>query len=526
MASVTLPSDPKMSEIVDVSFPSQETPIQMASVFLPKFILLKSRFSPNLLGCVKGNPDSIKDYVKFYAERVGMLEAKFEVHRSATGNGMVHIRNCYNNRYLVLNDTNDAVVAKAETTEEDQSKRSCTLFRPTGNANSTRLINVHLGKNVSFWRTTGLYEGCLLAQYTSNAADLSDVFNVIDWESLVILPRYVAFQNANKFLKSVTYKKHEHLQFDLNKVDDNPILSTNEIIQTANSSIHIRSLHFQKYWNERGWIRPELVTPDNTTLFEAIKLTDDTIALKTVAVNRFCNRVPNRDNKKNYLARDPSSIIPESRFKVVEAVSSRTISNYQYHLMNARIYNETIDTMSEKVYSNNTSTPELHAYMLQRLQRTTTTWSSSISIRLTATATARIGIPFIKEGKVTVESEYNGELTWNKTTVDETKTTHSYLKMVPAGKKVTMRMVATNGTCDVPFSYTQRDVLYTGETVVTVMDDGIFTGANFYSYKVESLEEPLVKNPGDMETEPEWKPFGMLSPSGKFIPIEEGARVE
>ncbi|XP_074342685.1 uncharacterized protein LOC141680326 [Apium graveolens] len=127
---------------------------------------------------------------------------------------------------MVLNDTNDAVVAKAETTEEDQSKRSCMMFRPTGNANSTLLINVHLGKNVSFWRTTGLYEGCLLAQYSSNIVDLSDVFNVIDWESLVILPRYVAFQNTNKFLKSRTHKRREYLQFDLNKVDENPILST------------------------------------------------------------------------------------------------------------------------------------------------------------------------------------------------------------------------------------------------------------------------------------------------------------
>ncbi|KAL8154822.1 hypothetical protein AgCh_000250 [Apium graveolens] len=213
------------------------------------------------------------------------------------------------------------------------------------------------------------------------------------------------------------------------------------------------------------------VTSDNTTLFEPVRLSDDTIALRDVANNAFCKRLT-EGKSVNCLVVAVPSVTGEARFKVVELVSSRTISNYDFHLMNARIYNEAFDTMSENSYPNTTSVPVMHRYSLRRLQRITTTWSSSISMRLSVKASARIGIPIIVKAKVTIGAE--------------------------------------------------RDVLYTGETVITVMDDGIFTGANFYSFKVQSFQEPLVKNLDNIEAEPEQKTVAILSlitPGGGVAPL-------
>ena len=53
----------------------------------------------------------------------------FEVEKSSSVGGMVHIKSAYNNRYLRLNPTGVLITATADELEEDTAKRSCTLFR-------------------------------------------------------------------------------------------------------------------------------------------------------------------------------------------------------------------------------------------------------------------------------------------------------------------------------------------------------------------------------------------------------------
>ncbi|KAL8106735.1 hypothetical protein AgCh_023481 [Apium graveolens] len=57
-----------------------------------------------------------------------------------------------------------------------------------------------------------------------------------------------------------------------------------------------------------------------------------------------------------------------------------------------------------------------------------------------------------------------------------------------------------------------RDVLYTGETVTTVMDDGVYTGVNSYSYYTEVKEESLIKDHNIEATG--FKKVAKVSPSG------------
>ncbi|XP_074357125.1 uncharacterized protein LOC141696889 [Apium graveolens] len=525
-AAVSLANEEISSEVsAAVSLANEEISNEVsAAVSLTRFILLRNAHSPMLLGIVKGDPTYLKNYVKFNTPTVGMLEARFEVHKSTTEN-MVHIRSCYNNRYLTLEDDEDFVVAKAENTEEDQSKRSCTLFYPTRSTDSSnRLFNAHLGKRLCFWRSDNVNRGLLTASLRADqpAGDYEDVFTFIDWESLVILPRYVAFHNS-KYLKGAKLGDlNYYLQFSQEYVTSAPNDVGNEIIQTADRYIHIRNMYWNKHWASRGQAAGEAIKADsntlnNLTLFEAVNLGDDTIGLKNVAENKFCKSL----SFGNFLVADMASINAEGTFKVRELVKERRITNYDFHLDNARIYNETIQEMDTNIYINNTSTPEKHMFNLEIKEVNTTTWSNSISLKFSYTSSVSVGIPGIAEGTVTIGAEVSDNYTWGATQTKETKTTKGYEKEVLPGTRVVMRVISTRGLCDVPFSYTLRDVLYTGDTIVKVVDDGIFTGGNNYFYEVQSSEGPANPNPADnINAEPEWKTIGKLSESWELIPVE------
>lgn len=65
---------------------------------------------------------------------------KLEVVRAQASGArdLVHIRSSYNNKYLVLeSDSSQWLIAGADEPEEDRSKWSCTLFRPTVAANGS-----------------------------------------------------------------------------------------------------------------------------------------------------------------------------------------------------------------------------------------------------------------------------------------------------------------------------------------------------------------------------------------------------
>ncbi|KAL8128137.1 uncharacterized protein LOC141720122 [Apium graveolens] len=158
-------------------------------VALPSVIALRSQYDNTLLRYVKEEGE-VKGFVKFHGEEIGSEEdAKFEVHKSENGNGLVHIRSCYSNKYLVLNQNNNWTVAEAEYSEEDQSKRSCTLLRPTsvdGDPRRIRLTNVHVENNLCLWRAGEPYYGCVYVGYSNPDASSCDVFNVIEEESVII----------------------------------------------------------------------------------------------------------------------------------------------------------------------------------------------------------------------------------------------------------------------------------------------------------------------------------------------------
>ena len=127
---------------------------------LPRFAVFKSSYNNNYLTYV--NEDvAAHGFPRFTGEEVVSPYAKFAVEMAKGGNNeelLVHIRCCYNNKYLVRRDESSAYIkAGAEELEEDKSKWSCTLFEPVylDDAKTTvvRFRHVQLGHYACLWRS-------------------------------------------------------------------------------------------------------------------------------------------------------------------------------------------------------------------------------------------------------------------------------------------------------------------------------------------------------------------------------------
>ncbi|XP_074378583.1 uncharacterized protein LOC141720127 [Apium graveolens] len=485
-------------------------------VALPSLIELRSQYDNTLMRYVKEEGE-VKRFVKFHGEQVGSADAKFEVQSSTNGNGLVHIRSCYNNKYLVLNENNNWFAAKAEKPEEDQFKRSCTLLRPTsvdGDPKKIRLTNVHLENYLCLSRAAAPYYGCVLAGCSDPDASSCDVFHVIDWQSLVLLPKYVAFKGDNdKFLRALWYLKHGYLQFSAANMADHLMLVGNEIVETSNGNICIRNLHWKKYWRlSPDWIWADSTDPSSYgTEFEPVKISDDTIALRSIANNLFCKRLTT-GGVENCLNAGSGTIDTYSKLKVSELAISRKIENVNFRLMDARIYGESVVMMSSSSFTNNGSEIQEQTFHLSYKDPALSTWSWNVSLKTSVETTFKLGLPMIEDGEVKLGDEVAGEYLWGETKDIGVERSFTYRVMIPPKTKVTLRLLATCGTCDVPFSYALHEVLYTGETVTIEMEDGVYTGVNNYSYYIEVKEESLIKD-HNIEAAG-FKKVAKVSPSG------------
>ena len=103
------------------------------------------------------------------------------------------------------------------------------------------------------------------------------------------------------------------------------------------------------------------------------------------------------------------------------------------------------------------------------------------------------GIPRIAEGKIEISAEITNSFEWNRTTSETILAEATYMAVVPPRSRVRVNYIATQGTCNIPFSYTQRDRLSQDGSIVSIPKiDGIFTGVNYYSFHFAQPEiEPF-----------------------------------
>ncbi|KAL6142645.1 hypothetical protein ACLB2K_060922 [Fragaria x ananassa] len=170
----------------------------------------------------------ILQYVHEDVETHGLLVAdgddvmsalcKLEVLPARSGNGRVHIRCSYNNKFLALRGEGDSVVAPvAEQPVEDESAWGCTMFVPSyifHNSNrDVQLLHVQRGRNLFIDQQNHVLEVSeQVPAHPQTAYHM--IFSFTDLVPLFMMPRHVAFKGDNgQYLRFMTISNQPFLQF-------------------------------------------------------------------------------------------------------------------------------------------------------------------------------------------------------------------------------------------------------------------------------------------------------------------------
>ncbi|KAI3840300.1 hypothetical protein MKW92_008776 [Papaver armeniacum] len=464
---------------------------------LPNFIIIQSNFNHRYLHFEKENPTAA-DALRFDGDYSYGLETRFEVVPATTGKGLVHIRSLYNNKFWANSEGHNSwITATAVKPEEDQSSQCCTLFRPVyldSNSNKiVRLLHVHTSYYVACFMGPNHSNGCLNLISNSQLTDQRDLFTILDWQSIVVLPNLIRIKGDNG--KHLMAYGDGFMDYNFH-VANSPDFEY-EVFPSRNGGVCVKSIKYGKYWKLDGnstWVFADGdITTDHhiNTVFIPTKLDDNTIALLCLKNNSFCKRLSS-GGKANCLAACITYVDECAPMVIEEPVLSRTIDNVIYRLTDAKIYDEHVVALAnEEARNKKQQHPDTVKLNLKHTETYTREWTASVSFGLSIKTSLSVGIPTVGEGKVETTYEFKTSYQWGGTNKEELEMGSEYTVTVPPMSSVKVSLMATRASCDIPFSYTQRDVLTNGSVKVYHKNDGLFKGRNAYNYRYESAQHDL-----------------------------------
>ncbi|GMI64447.1 hypothetical protein HRI_000114000 [Hibiscus trionum] len=456
----------------------------------PSFIVLKSDVNNQYLGLIHEKGESY-GYLKCSETQIMSPYAKFEVEMATSRgtDGLVHIRSCKNNKYWVAG-SNSGITATATKPEEDQSNDSCTLFKLISLDDAESIVRI---RHVQSKRYLRIMDGTWRVSAESEDFDDSsrDMFTVIDWETPVILPKYVAFKGSdNQYLCLGDIDGIPCLRFASDDIGDSGV--TMEIFMNKDGNIRIKPASSNKFWRRSS--DSVLVDSDYTssinnmdTLFRPVKVNDNTIALLNLGNNKFCKR----NEKTSCISAQLPSITKEVKLQVEEPVLGRKIFGVKYDLDNARIYDEEVQVVARNSASNYTNQAETLDVKLCYTDTKTSCWMVNGSLKLGTKGSMGFSFPTLFNASVEISCEIQIGVEFGKTNTRSTVVEYVHQVKVPPMTRVTVDLVAKRGKCDVPFKFLQKDSLYNGNGLVYEVQGGTYTGSNYYQTDCQTKEESL-----------------------------------
>nr|XP_043615086.1 uncharacterized protein LOC122587074 [Erigeron canadensis] len=412
--------------------------------------------------------------------------AMFAVEPSQRVNGAVHIRSNFNKYWLPHQDGNRVVIsAIADEAVDDTNHARCTLFA--------------YGRHVSGWdRVTYSFRALSNRYGASVFADSGGVsiswqptfFHLVDWETLALLPSQISLVSLDRrdhWAYAKVVSRVNYLRFDAGR-DIGNLRVALEVRPTLEASTYrIFNPYFGRFLRNNDWI---VVDADNNnttpaTVFSILSLGDGVFTVRSMSNNRFCS--PNGGTP--YLRADQQTMTNQTRFRILERVLERTISNIVYRLQDARIHQVQNLEVTTAFATNNTNTQDEMTVTFTIEDSHTTTFRSTHSVTLSVTTTLNVTIiPVILTGTIETRAEYNFTQEWEETRTRTTTRSLEYKVMVPPFSRRRVTLVCREAACDVPYNYTQHDLLPDGRRVSINKDDGVFHGVNTFDFDVESSD--------------------------------------
>ncbi|KAI3898404.1 hypothetical protein MKX03_023906 [Papaver bracteatum] len=465
---------------------------------LPKYVIIQSNLNNVYVHLYTENPD-VPDALRYTGDYSFGLDTRFEVVPATTGTGLVHIRCLLNNKYLAnFGTSNNWVTAMAVKPEENQSDRYCTLFQPifvySNNNRVLKLRHVNTGYYVRLFYGSGHYNHSLFLTYDKD----EDVCTFIDWDDVVVLPDLIRIKGDNgNHLKASDGDGY----MDFLQQADNSSMFDYEVSPSRDVGIRLKSTQFGTYWTDMdtsSWVmlkqQDDPTVHATNTVFLPTILDGNRIIMKCLKNGLFCNRY-SHDGRLSGLA--TLSPYPDewSSMEIEEPVVSRTISNVIYHLTDARLYNEKSVALITDDSSNRTPNPLTSEVDLKTAVTNTTNWSTSVEFKVGVKVTLTYGVPFIASGSLEVSAESTTSTDWGGTGEESVKVGSAKTITVEPMNRLKATLMATRLSYDIPFSYTQHDILKNGDKKPIERHDGVFTGNNGYGYKFEVAPLPLEPLP-------------------------------
>ncbi|XP_026443197.1 uncharacterized protein LOC113343111 [Papaver somniferum] len=460
---------------------------------LPKYVIIQSNLNDKYLHLYTENPD-VHNALRYAGDYSFGLETRFEVVPATTGAGLVHIRCLRNNKYWANSGgPHRWVAATAVKPEENQSDTRCTLFQPVFlHSDSNRVLklrHVSTGYYVRFFHGSGHYDGCLSLSLNYD----NDVCTFIDWNSVVVLPDLIRIKGDNgnhlRDLGEDGYMDYVHKADNSSRFDY-------EVSPSRDGGIRLRSTHSDKYWTHKDnseWVllkKASGTVHDTNTVFIPTILDGNRIIMRCLKNGFFCNRL-DRGAHTSCLATLANYPDYWSSMDIEEPVISRKIQNVRYHLTDAKLYNEKSHALITDDSSNRTQHPLTSQLNLKTTVSNTTNWSTSVTLKVGVKMIGTLGVPLISSGSLEISAEGAKSWDWGEMKTESLEVGSVRTVTVPPMSRVKVSLMATRLSYDIPFSYTQYDVLKDGSTKVSEKNDGVFTGNNGYGYRYEAAPLPL-----------------------------------
>ncbi|KAL4015295.1 hypothetical protein IC575_027539 [Cucumis melo] len=461
--------------------------------FLPKYAGFQNHAEGKYLQYI---PDGhLRGNLQYSSDQALTPFTKFEIVPDKDGKYW-HIKCCYNDKYLASSDDHNRFVTPfVSKPSENESSRPCTMFNiisgPT--TGTYYLFDVSLQTYARRCTSSRIHPDVLTTRYRRDENRHDDkLVLLVDFENIIRLPKYLSFKNNDKFLAAHTYYDSPYLKF---KADDigNPLVS-HEIFNVGDGTVRIKNESTNKFWRrDPNWILADSndqTAHDKNTLFWPVKIAKDKVALRNVANGRFVTRYTG-DGKVDFLNASSETITKQAELEIYEPVISRELCNFKYRTMDAKIYDEQVLTMATEEAVNTSSKETTMAISLRYLEESSKTWESSLTVGVGIEASIKAGIPLLLESEIKVSYNFEGSYKWGETISETKEVTSTYTVIVPPKTRMKVTLLATKAKCDIPFSYTQRDLLRNGRRVEIECDDGLYTGVYTFKFDYQNKSLPL-----------------------------------
>ncbi|CAN0829458.1 hypothetical protein LINGRAPRIM_LOCUS2978 [Linum grandiflorum] len=420
---------------------------------------------------------------------------------------MVHIRCCYNNKFLRRGtDKVRYIYAVSDEKVEKQDDWTCTLFTPEFVADGTvRFLHEQMKTYAQCSIDTSDPLWMCIVGYSSDPNLAHNFFQVIDWESLVMLPRHVSFKGDNGAYLGLVEETGGGLRFVVRDEADKSI--ANHVIVLPDGTIRIKNVSLGALWRRdagSNYIVADELDSSSTldSLFQAVKRENSTVALCNLGNNMWCRRYTEHGHAPNSFNANESGPSQYDHLELTELVAVRNIGEIKLNPTDGWVHDKISNVILNpgKEVINDTATKKSIRVQIPYFDVKVSTWKATSPTFNNLGPQVEIEpevMPIVTDSSIIdIVAPFNKSYVWGRTFELKSYMEKVYEVTLEPMTKVTVKLLATLVSCHVPLTYTRYDIVdeTTGEEDNETLDDGVYSGTNYINLTVEQSPPQPITN--------------------------------